>query len=91
LINAVAIARSGRIVFRSIDEPRLFMRAMSAVEIELYLAAAGEGVLSSVGAYQVENLGSRLFDRIEGDYFAVLGLSLHKVLRYLRETGLIEF
>ena len=91
LINASAIARGGRIVFRHLAAPRLFMRAMTADEIDAYLAAAGEEILSSVGAYQVEALGSRLFERIEGDYFAVLGLALHPVLGYLRREGLLAF
>lgn len=91
LINAVTIARDGEIAFRHIDEPRLFMRPMTANEIDMYLAAAGEDILESVGAYQVEALGSRLFDKIEGDYFAVLGLSLHPVLGYLRREGFLAF
>ncbi|MEZ5896210.1 MAG: Maf family protein [Parvularculaceae bacterium] len=91
LINAVSIARAGEIVFRNIVEPQLGMRAMSATEIDDYFREAGEGVLASVGAYQVENLGARLFERIEGDYFAVLGLSLFPVLGYLRACGFLRF
>ena len=91
LVNAVSIAKNGEIVFRHLEAPRLFMRRMTDQEINDYLAIAGDEVLSSVGAYQVEALGSRLFDRIDGDYFAVLGLSLFPVLRYLREEGMIAF
>ncbi len=91
LINAVSIARDAKIVFRHLDEPTLFMRTMSEDEIAAYLEAAGEGVLASVGAYQVEALGARLFERIEGDFFAVLGLSLMPVLGYLRREGLLAF
>lgn len=91
LINAISIAREGRVVFRHLDEPQLLMRAMSDDEIDAYLDAAGDEILSSVGAYQVEALGSRLFDRIDGDYFAVLGLSLYPVLGYLRREGLLAF
>ncbi|OFX02639.1 MAG: hypothetical protein A3E78_07925 [Alphaproteobacteria bacterium RIFCSPHIGHO2_12_FULL_63_12] len=91
LINALTIAREGRVVFRHLEEPRLFMRALSPAEIDAYLDAAGPDILASVGAYQVEALGARLFERIEGDYFAVLGLSLHPVLGYLRRAGLLAF
>ncbi len=91
LINAVSIARGGKIIDRTLDEPVLHMRPMSAAEIDAYLAAAGPEILASVGAYQVEALGSRLFDRIDGDYFAVLGLSLTPVLAYLRREGLLAF
>lgn len=91
LINAVTIMRDGEIAFRRVDEPRLLMRAMSTAEIDAYLEAAGTEILASVGAYQVEGLGSRLFERIEGDYFAVLGLALHPVLGYLRREGFLAF
>lgn len=91
LINAVAVARDGEIVFRHIDRPRLVMREADAAEIDRYLAAAGEDILSSVGAYQVEALGARLFERIEGDYFAVLGLSLFPLLAHLRAAGEVDF
>lgn len=91
LVNAVAVAREGRIVFRHIDRPRLFMRELSAEDIDRYLAAAGEEALSSVGAYQVENWGAHLFERIEGDYFAVLGLSLFPLLGFLASQGVRPF
>ena len=91
LINAVSIARAGEVIFRHLDEPALHMRAMTAAEIDAYLDAAGGDILSSVGAYQVEALGSRLFERIDGDYFAVLGLALHPVLGYLRREKMLAF
>lgn len=91
LINAVAIARGGSVAFSHLDEPTLFMRTMSEAEIDAYLAAAGEEILASVGAYQVEGLGARLFTKIDGDYFAVLGLALMPVLGYLRREGFLAF
>lgn len=91
LINAVAVARDGKIIWRGLDRPRLTMRVMNAEEINAYLEAAGPDILSSVGAYQVENLGARLFEKIEGDYFAVLGLSLFPLLGVLRREGALSF
>lgn len=91
LINAAAVARNGEIVWRHLERPRLFMRKMDAGEIDAYLVAAGEDILASVGAYQVEGLGARLFHRIEGDYFAVLGLSLFPLLDALRREGALDF
>ena len=67
------------------------MRTLTSDEIRLYIEAAGPTILSSVGAYQVERLGARLFEKIEGDYFAVLGLSLFPVLKFLRQAGMVEF
>ena len=85
LINAIVVAKDGAAVFENRDVVTLHMRAMTRRDIETYLDEAGEVVLASVGAYQVEALGARLFERIEGDYFAVLGLSLFPLLRFLRE------
>lgn len=91
LINAVAVARNGEIIWRNLDRPKLVMRTLTEAEIDAYLDAAGPEILHSVGAYQIEKLGSRLFERIEGDHFAVLGLSLYPLLDLLRQEGAIAF
>ena len=87
LICAAVIAKDGAAVWRHIETPRLRMRALSDAYIDSYLNAAGEGVLSSVGAYQLEGLGAQLFERVEGDYFSVLGLPLLPVMAFLRQHG----
>lgn len=91
LINAVVVARDGAVQFHHIDRPRLRMRDFSEVELDRYLSAAGEEILASVGAYQVEGLGARLFERIDGDYFAVLGLSLLPLLSFLRRAEALDY
>lgn len=91
LVNGVSVVRDGAPVFEHQSVAVLTMRAMSRAEIEDYLGAAGEEVLASVGAYQVEGLGGRLFDRIEGDYFAVLGLSLFPLIGFLRGEGALPW
>lgn len=88
LISAVVVAREGAVIWRHIETPRLKMRVFSEAFLETYLNQAGEGVLASVGAYQLEGLGANLFDRVEGDYFAVLGLPLLPLLAFLREHGM---
>lgn len=91
LINAIAVARDGEIIWRNVERPKLVMRKLSAAEIDAYLEAAGPEILYSVGAYQIEKLGARLFERIEGDYYAVLGLSLFPLLDLLRREGALSF
>lgn len=91
LINAVVVALDGQVIWRHLDRPKLIMREMTEGEIDAYLAAAGPEILSSVGAYQVEKLGARLFDDIKGNYFAVLGMSLLPLLGVLRREGAIGF
>lgn len=91
LVNGVCVIRDGESVFEHQAAATLHMRAMSRLEVEDYLAAAGEEVLASVGAYQVENLGGRLFERIEGDYFTVLGLSLFPLIGFLKRQGVLPW
>jgi septum formation protein len=88
LITAAAIACEGAIIWRHIDTPKLKMRAFSDAFLEDYLSRAGDQVLRSIGAYQLEGLGAQLFERVEGDYFSVLGLPLLPLLAFLREHGI---
>ena len=67
----------------------LWMRDFSDAFLERYLAEAGPEVLESVGAYRLEGPGAQLFERIEGDFFAVLGLPLLALLGALRREGLV--
>jgi septum formation protein len=87
LHSAVAVARDGRVIFSHADVAKLSMRALSDRFLESYLDAAGSGVRQSVGAYQLEKLGAQLFERIEGDYFTILGLPLLQLLAFLRREG----
>jgi septum formation protein len=84
---AVAVARDGRVLFSHVDTARLSMRSLSDGFLDAYLAAAGPSVTTSVGGYQLEGLGSHLFERIEGDYFTILGLPLFALLGFLRREG----
>lgn len=88
LITAAVVAREGVIIWRHIDTPKLKMRAFSEAFLDDYLARAGDQVLRSVGAYQLEGLGAQLFERVDGDYFSVLGLQLLPLLAFLREHGI---
>lgn len=88
LISAAAVAREGVVIWRHIETPRLTMRPFSDAFLDAYLDRAGESLLSCVGGYQLEGLGAQLFERVEGDYFSVLGMPLLALLAFLREHGL---
>ncbi len=89
LETAVAVAEGGQVVWRHHARPALTMRRLSAPFIDAYLVAAGEDILATVGGYKLEGLGSQLFSRIEGDYFAILGLPLLPLLDYFRLRGVL--
>jgi septum formation protein len=90
LHTAVAVATNGETIWAETTMATLTMRKLSPEFIGRYLAAAGEEVLSSVGAYQIESLGVELFDKIDGDYFSILGLPLVPLLDTLRGEGVVE-
>lgn len=90
LHSSVALARDGDIRFAHTEEASLTMRKLSPEFIGHYLAAAGDEIVNSVGAYQLEGLGIQLFEKIEGDYFTILGLPLLPLLDALRREGAIE-
>ena len=88
---AYAIAFGGEIVAEKADTAEMAMRALSGDEIAAYLEAAGERVLSSVGTYQLEAEGVRLFTAIRGDYFTVLGLPMPALCADLRRLGALPW
>ncbi|MEL7525894.1 MAG: Maf family protein [Pseudomonadota bacterium] len=87
---SVVISRGGEAIWRNVSTARLKMRDLSPAYVGHYLANAGESVLSSVGAYQLEGLGVQLFEKIDGDYFTILGLPMLPLLAELRALGVIE-
>lgn len=87
LHSAVACVQNGAVIFEHVSAARLTMRPLSDQFLNDYLDAAGDAATESVGAYQLEGLGSLLFERVEGDYFAILGLPLLEVLHFLRRQG----
>ena len=89
LETAIAVAENGQIVWKHLARPKLTMRALSEAFITSYIDQCGEALLQTVGAYQLESLGSQLFSEIEGDYFSILGLPLLPLLDYLRVRGML--
>jgi len=87
LHSAIALVRDDDVVFEYADTARLTMREFSDRFIDDYLDIIGEAALASVGAYQLEGVGIHLFERVEGDYFTILGLPLLPLLAYLRQHG----
>jgi septum formation protein len=89
LHSAAVLLRDGAVVFEHCDTARLTMRSFSDSFVERYLDAAGDGAAQSVGGYQLERAGVHLFERIEGDFFTILGLPLMPLLRFMRRSRLV--
>lgn len=90
LHSALALVRDGKLIFDCVDSARLTMRNVSDRFLEDYLDMAGDTALASVGGYQLEGIGIHLFERVEGDYFTILGLPLLLLLSFLRQNKLVD-
>jgi len=87
LYSAIAFVQDGAVLFEYVGVARLTMRAVSDRFLDDYLDAVGDAATASVGAYQLEGFGIQLFERLDGDYFTVLGLPLLTALDFLRRHG----
>lgn len=90
LHSAVALVRDGAVLFDCVDTARLTMRDVSDRFLSDYLDMAGETAVHSVGAYQLEGIGIHLFEKVEGDYFTILGLPLLPLLKFLRQEKFVD-
>ncbi len=90
LINGVSVNLNGDVVWQHLETASLTMRPVSDSFIENYIAEESPDILASVGAYRLEQRGAQLFERIEGDYFTILGLPLLSLLEFLRVSGVLK-
>ena len=90
LHSAVVVARDGRPIWRVVETTKLSVRDFSDVWLDGYLQRNAPDVLSSVGCYFLEGEGVQMFDRIDGDYFAILGLPVVGLFDFLRLHGALE-
>jgi septum formation protein len=88
-MTALVCWRNGARIWQHLARPRLVMREFSEPFLDAYLAIEGEAVLGSVGAYRLEGPGVQLFDRVEGEHSAILGLPLLPLLGFLRQHGVL--
>ena len=90
LHSAVVVASGGQAIWREVVTAKLTMRPFSDAFLDDYMARAGEALTGAAGAYYLEDLGAQLFEKIEGDYFAILGLPLTGLLDLLRRYGVLS-
>ena len=90
LHTALAIVCNGNIHWQHVETAHLHMRDFSDEYANDYVRRVGDEALKSKGAYQIEGPGIQLFDKIEGDYFSILGLPILPLLKELRAMGELQ-
>ncbi|WP_039951884.1 Maf family nucleotide pyrophosphatase [Candidatus Bartonella washoeensis] len=90
LHSAVALFQNGQEIWVEAFSAHMSIRPLSPEFIERYLMRVGTDVLSSVGVYQIEGEGIHLFEKIDGDFFTIIGLPLLPLLVKLRHLGVID-
>jgi septum formation protein len=91
LVTAACVVQDDSRLWHAVSSPRLTMRHFTDAFLDDYILAEGTNTLGSVGAYRLEGRGVQLFEHIEGDYFAILGLPLLELLGFLRTKRMIEW
>lgn len=87
LVSGAVVMRDGAMVWRRSEAIEVAFRRFSDAWLDAYMAAVGEKVLATVGGYEIEGLGAQMIERLQGDYFAALGLPLFPLLEALRNAG----
>ena len=90
LTSAAALGRGGELDWSHAETAILHVRPLSNAFIRDYLDAEWPEVGYTVGVFRLEARGVQLFDRIEGDYFTILGMPLLPLLSALRQRGLFD-
>lgn len=89
LHSGIAVVRDQKVLFETVSSAHLTMHNFSDAFLDAYLKDAGDRVMQSVGAYQLESVGVNLFEKIEGDHFTILGMPLMPLLAYFRKSGMM--
>ena len=89
LITSTVIAQNKNIIWRHLDKSTLVMRTLTTNEIDNYLNEVDKSILNLVGVYAIEQEGIKLFEKIDGDFFSIQGLSITPLINFLRQHNLI--
>ncbi len=90
LYSAAVIYQDARPIWRHIGKVTLAMRELSQDYIKEYVSSEWENVKHCVGGYKIEDMGLRLFNKIDGDYFVVLGLPMFEIIRFFDVNGALK-
>ena len=90
LLSAAVICQNAQPIWRFVGTARLTMRDFSETFLDNYIDQNWKSVENCVGGYQIEAEGIQLFQRVEGDYFSILGMPLLEILNFLTVRGVIQ-
>lgn len=90
LISAIACWQENQPVFQTSETATMNMYRLTAKEIDTYLIETGPSILGSVGCYQIEAKGIRLFEEIQGSHFAIMGMPLIPLVKFLKTQGKLQ-
>lgn len=89
LHSGIAVVQDNKVLFETVSSAHLTMHDLGETFLDAYLDEAGDRVMQSVGAYQLESVGVTLFEKIEGDHFTILGMPLMPLLVFFRKSGMM--
>lgn len=87
LISGTVISQKNKIIWRHQSVSKMEMHKLTNKEINEYLSQSGKSILKCVGAYNIEGYGSKLFKKIDGDFFSIVGLPLIQLLNAINKIG----
>ncbi len=87
LVSAVCLAKKGEVIWEARSSAKLTMRDFDDEFLNDYLASAGDVLTDCAGCYALEESGSWLFEKVEGDIFTIMGMPLLPLLGFLHELG----
>ena len=85
LISGTVIARNKTIIWRHLIVAKMKMHPLTKKTVDDYLALSGKNILKSVGAYNIEGYGVKLFNKIDGDYYSIVGLPIIPLLNKIKK------
>ena len=85
LISGTVIARNKTIIWRHLSLAKMKMHPLTKKTVDDYLALSGKKILKSVGAYNIEGYGVKLFNKIDGDYYSIVGLPIIPLLNKIKK------